>query len=171
MSATRIIIKLLASFGFAGVRRVTVGLSSVGPPPWFKTIQLFAIWIIVGTHWGLLLLQKFEFWRSFQIRHCQKVCQNKAFFWIISIVSIFAHIHVIFILLLMFYIVSSYLWRSFDIGLLLLDWLYKGSNYYLVCYCWLKFGKVKMRRFIKCSLIKFSLLMKLGISKFCISIV
>jgi hypothetical protein len=42
MSATRILRKLLTRSGSGGVSSVTVGLSSVGPPPALMMIQLFA---------------------------------------------------------------------------------------------------------------------------------
>src|SRR5215216_6412621 len=89
MSATRIIMKLLASFEFRGVWRVTFGLSSVGPPPWFKTTQLLAI---------SSENSKIKLCRSFLIRHRQKVCQDKTFFWIVGIVS--AHAYTIFFLVI-----------------------------------------------------------------------
>jgi len=42
MSLTRMLRKLLTRPGSRGVSRVTVGLSSVGPPPALMTIQLSA---------------------------------------------------------------------------------------------------------------------------------
>lgn len=42
MSATRMLRKLVAVPGSSGGRRVTSGLSGVGPPPGFMMSQLFA---------------------------------------------------------------------------------------------------------------------------------
>jgi hypothetical protein len=42
MSATRMLRKLLTRSGSGGVSSITVGLSSVGPPPTLMMIQLFA---------------------------------------------------------------------------------------------------------------------------------
>jgi hypothetical protein len=42
MSATRMLRKALVRFGSGGVSSVTVGLSSVGPPPTLMMIQLLA---------------------------------------------------------------------------------------------------------------------------------
>jgi hypothetical protein len=48
MSLTRKLRKLLTRSGSRGVSRVTVGLSSVGPPPALITIQVLASATTVG---------------------------------------------------------------------------------------------------------------------------
>jgi hypothetical protein len=49
MSFTRILRKLLTRSGSRGVSRMTVGLSSVGPPPELMTIQLLASATLTGS--------------------------------------------------------------------------------------------------------------------------
>jgi len=62
MSATRILRKLLTRSGSGGVSSVTVGLSSVGPPPTSMMIQLLAsatygaTFSRKGAAWSSLLL-------------------------------------------------------------------------------------------------------------------
>ena len=49
MSATRTLRKALVRFGSGGVVSVTVGLSSVGPPPLLRISQLLATFMITGS--------------------------------------------------------------------------------------------------------------------------
>ncbi len=49
MSATRMLRKLLVRSGSGGVSRMTVGLSTVGPPPTFMMIQPLASATIEGS--------------------------------------------------------------------------------------------------------------------------
>ena len=49
MSATRKFRNALVRFGSGGVVKVTVGLSSVGPPPTLRMSHVFAIFKITGS--------------------------------------------------------------------------------------------------------------------------
>src|SRR5438309_12133914 len=49
MSPTRRFMKALVRFGSDGVVRVTVGLSSVGPPPSLRINHVFASFMITGS--------------------------------------------------------------------------------------------------------------------------
>src|SRR5690242_9871492 len=82
MSATRILRKLDTSFRFMGGWSVTVGLSSVGPPPTFMISQLLATWMMVGSPLRTTVPPRdahIERCRAVDIGDGEKVGHDKAF--------------------------------------------------------------------------------------------